>query len=150
MNPSTQEQRAARIPSLLAGAFAGLFLIAFMMLWGLALETSNLRRGLEEGFELRGTYSAIEESSGRYYRATFGYEEGTWQIDWFGMGVADGTYVETEDPNYYLLHDADGAEVGWAHLTYATGKGTGLVYIQYDDEFMRLDKNSAVPATVVQ
>ncbi len=150
MNPSTQEQRGARIPYLLAGTFAGLFLIAFMMLWGLAQETGNLRRGLEEGFELRGTYSAIEETSGRYYRATFGYEEETWQIDWFGKGVADGTYVETEDPNYYLLHDADGVEVGWAHLTYATGKGTGLVYIQYDDEFMRLDKDSAVPATVVQ
>lgn len=150
MNPSTQEQRPARIPSLLAGAFAGLFLIVFMMLWGLAQETSNLRRGFEEGFELRGTYSAIEESSGRYYRATFGYEEETWQIDWFDKGVADGTYVETEDPNYYLLHDADGVEVGWAHLTYATSKGAGLVYIQYDDEFMRLDKDSAVPAIVVQ
>ena len=113
MNPSTQEQRGARIPYLLAGTFAGLFLIAFMMLWGLALETSNLRRGFEEGFELRGTYSAIEESSGRYYRATFGREAGTWQIDWFG-------------------------------------KGTGLIYIQHDDEFMRFDKDSAVPATVVQ
>ena len=48
------------------------------------------------------------------------------------------------------IASADGVEVGWAHLTYATGTGTGLVYIQYDDEFMRLDKDSAVPATVVQ
>ena len=149
MNPSTREHRGARIPYLLAGVFAGLFLIAFMMM-GLSQETSNLRRGFEEGFELRGTYSTIEQPSGRYYRATFGYEEGTWQIDWFGKGVAHGTYDETDDPNYYLLRDADGVEVGWAHLTYATGKGTGLIYIQYGDEFMRLDKYSSTPGIVVQ
>lgn len=148
MNPSAREDRPTFLLRATAGVFAGLLVAAGIVLWGVCQDLDALHHGFDKGFELRGTYSAIEEQSGRYYRITFDYEEETWQVDWGGRNSAAGTYLTTGDPNQYQLNDAEGNIAGWAHVAYANARGEGLLYLRYGDETVKLDKRTRIPGIV--
>lgn len=112
---------------------------------GASVERDNLRRGIDEGFRLRGTYQTIPVSF------VFGYDsEDAWlRQDQQARTNTGGTIQPTADPNVYLLLDADGSEVGWAHLAHAAGD-EGMLYVRLGtDELMAFPKVADNPGVVV-
>ncbi len=108
-------------------------------------ELGNVRAGIDEGFPLRGTYQEGGLS------LIVGYDaENAWLLqDQPARAETGGTLGRTADPNVWLLLDADGAEVGWAHLAYANAKGEGTVYVRFgSDGVTELRKVDRVPGVV--
>lgn len=130
------------------GALIAALVVVSLLLTGAVTELGNMRRGMQEGFELRGSYVL----PGQFFGAGISYsliEAGDeWRWDSFDKGTSTGSGAirKTADPNSYLLVDTDGAEVGRLHLIYANVKGEGTLYV--DDgsgELYKMEKCSRVP-----
>ena len=106
-------------------------------------ERNHLRHGMEEGFELRGTYQLPSGASITFQ--VFDAER-SWEAQNGPDAVVKGTIKETVDPNIYLLEDERGEEVGWVHLAYANNEGEGVLYVRYgSDDLVEIDKVDRVP-----
>lgn len=105
-------------------AFAVIVVLAIVAA-GASAERDNLRRGIDEGFKLQGTYQEFPVSF------VFGYEaDDAWlRQDQQARTNTEGTFKATADPNVYHLFDADGSEVGWAHLAHSAAGGEGMLYV---------------------
>lgn len=120
---------------LAAAVFAGASMIG---------ELNHLRQGIEEGFELRGTYQLPSGASITFQMSDI---ERTWEAQSGPDAVVKGTIEETADPNIYLLDDERGEEVGWAHLAYANREGKGTLFVRYGtDDVVEIGKASRIPS----
>lgn len=112
------------------------------------LQVSRFMDGVENGFDLEGTYGSIADVGSPVY-ASFGLTEedsGLWQLADFGApshNPVNGRFVATADPNLYELQDEDGVSVGWASLSSVwsfLGQLDGVLYLHYGDQSFRLQK----------
>ena len=92
------------------GAAGVLLLVAVFAGVSMVGERNHLRHGMEEGFELRGTYQLPSGASITFQ--VFDAER-SWEAQNGPDAVVKGTIKETVDPNIYLLEDERGEEVGW-------------------------------------
>ncbi len=134
---------------------AGLGFLAAMVLVvcliGSAAELENMRRGMQEGFELKGTYLEPDQNTGStlsFLEDQENEERLLWQV-WDKHGSGDSGFVEgTADPNVYLLVDSEGVDVGWAHLAYSNQKAEGTLYVKFGmRDIAEMSKYSRVPMT---
>lgn len=126
-----------------AGAVGMVLLVGIFAGAGVVGERNHLRQGIEEGFELRGTYQLPGGAS-----ITFQVfdDERSWEAQSGPDAVVKGMIEETVDPNIYLLEDERGEEVGWVHLAYANGEGEGVLYVRYgSDDLVEIDKVDRIP-----
>lgn len=126
-----------------AGAVGMVLLVGIFAGAGVVGERNHLRQGIEEGFELRGTYQLPSGAS-----ITFQVfdDERSWEAQSGPDAVVKGTIEETVDPNIYLLEDERGEEVGWVHLAYANGEGEGILYVRYgSDDLVEIGKVDRIP-----
>ncbi|MBC5583853.1 hypothetical protein H8S61_06565 [Eggerthella sp. NSJ-70] len=125
------------------GAAGVLLLVAVFAGVSMVGERNHLRQGIEEGFELRGTYQLPSGASITFQ--VFDAER-SWEAQNGPDGVAKGTFKETADPNIYLLEDERGEETGWVHLAYANGDGGGTLYVRYGSgDVVEMGKVSRTP-----
>lgn len=125
------------------GAAGVLLLVAVFAGVSMVGERNHLRQGIEEGFELRGTYQLPSGASITFQ--VFDAER-SWEAQNGSYAVVKGTIKETVDPNIYLLEDERGEEVGWVHLVYANNEGEGILYVRYgSDDLVEIDKVDRVP-----
>ena len=125
------------------GAAGVLLLVAVFAGVSMVGERNHLRHGMEEGFELRGTYQLPSGASITFQ--VFDAER-SWEAQTGPDAVVKGTIKETVDPNIYLLEDERGEEVGWVHLAYANNEGEGVLYVRYgSDDLVEIDKVDRVP-----
>ena len=113
------------------GAAGVLLLVAVFAGVSMVGERNHLRHGMEEGFELRGTYQLPSGASITFQ--VFDAER-SWEAQNGPDAVVKGTIKETVDPNIYLLEDERGEEVGWVHLAYANNEGEGVLYVRYGSD----------------
>ena len=123
-----------------AAGLAFILLVAgVIFLSAAATDRDVTHRGIQEGFELHGSYTQLDQVPGMSTTVTFEMQEDarTWRVQSPGEPDRTGPVEETMDPNVYLLKDDAGAEVGWAHLAYANLKGEGTLFIRFgsDDPF---------------
>lgn len=142
------------------GGLVVLLLAIILVLASMLGDHNRTAKGIEEGFELIGTYQtalhptddpAVFESAGVQMTFTVGNEE-SGKVPWVvwkennESALGDGFIKGTIDPNVYLLEDESGSKVGWAHLAYSNNKGEGTLYLQYDSyETSELSKVARVP-----
>ena len=120
------------------GAAGVLLLVAVFAGVSMVGERNHLRHGMEEGFELRGTYQLPSGASITFQ--VFDAERSR-EAQNGPDAVVKGTIKETVDPNIYLLEDERGEEVGWVHLAYANNEGEGVLYVRYgSDDLVEIDK----------
>ena len=125
------------------GAAGVLLLVAVFAGVSMVGERNHLRHGMEEGFELRGTYQLPSGASITFQMFD---AERSWEAQHGPDAVVKGTIKETVDPNIYLLEDERGEEVGWVHLAYANNEGEGVLYVRYgSDDLVEIDKVDRVP-----
>ena len=125
------------------GAAGVLLLVAVFAGVSMVGERNHLRHGMEEGFELRGTYQLPSGASITFQ--VFDAER-SWEAQNGPDAVVKGTIKETVDPNIYLLEDERGEEVGWVHLDLAINDGEGVLYVRYgSDDLVEIDKVDRVP-----
>lgn len=125
------------------GAAGVLLLVAVFAGVSMVGERNHLRHGMEEGFELRGTYQLPSGASITFQ--VFDAER-SWEAQNGPDAVVKGTIKETVDPNIYLLEDERGEEVSWVHLAYANNEGEGVLYVRYgSDDLVEIDKVDRVP-----
>lgn len=130
------------------GVAAALLLAFALWVSNMAGELNSTRQGIEEGFELRGTYQRERPAGGIDTIAFQTFDgERTWGAS-DGLGAsAKGTFEGTADPNCYLLEDEAGSEVGWAHLAYANNAGEGVLYVRFEaGEVVELRKVDRIPS----
>lgn len=134
-----------------AGVAAVALLAAVFVGASAAGELNRLRQGMEEGFELRGTYQGEprDDGIGTIAFQTFDGER-SWGASSGPGASAEGTFKDTVDPNCYVLEDADGNEVGWVHLAYAGDSENRVVlYVRYGtDDLVEMRKVDRVPSYV--
>lgn len=136
----------ARIGAVAAGAA---LLVALFAAAGMAGELNRFRQGVDEGFELRGTYQLIAGTRGESITFQVFDEERSWEAQ-DGSNSVKGAIKETADPNVYLLIDEHGDEAGWVHLAFANNEGEGTLYVRYGSgELIEMRKASRIPTYVV-
>lgn len=110
-------------------------------------ELNGLRKGIEEGFELKGAYvKPVQDGS----VVSFYEDRQSGDLLWKAqdrLGGSEGGRVDgTVDPNVYVLSDADGVSVGWVHLSYSNREAEGDLYLQYDEgDVVKLERLSRTP-----
>lgn len=133
---------------------AGILLIALLAgaasLLIYVKESNTLRQGVQNGFELTGTYQNIAASTIVTFTVFHEEDDGRmWQLQDSDQIRNQGEVVSTLDPNYYLLKSADGSEIGWIHLAYSDSEGKGMLYLGYEgDELVELPKVGRYPTTI--
>ena len=100
------------------GVAGALLLVGIFAVANAVGDSNAMRRGIDEGFELRGTYQ--------------------------GDPGRDG--IGTVDPNIYVLEDESGNGVGWVHLAYSDAQGAGALYVRYGaGDLVEMRKVDRVP-----
>ena len=136
------EDLVADIDQALALLLVGIFAVAN------AVGDSNaMRRGIDEGFELRGTYQG---DPGRDGIGTIAFQtldgEPSWEASKAPGAHVKGAFKETVDPNIYVLEDESGNGVGWVHLAYSDAQGAGALYVRYGaGDLVEMRKVDRVP-----
>ena len=125
------------------GAAGVLLLVAVFAGVSMVGERNHLRHGMEEGFELRGTYQLPSGASITFQ--VFDAER-SWEAQNGPDAVVKGTIKETVVPKICRLEDERGEGVGWVHLAYANNEGEGVLYVRYgSDNLVEIDKVDRVP-----
>lgn len=110
-------------------------------------ENDRMRRGIESGFSLSGTYvKPIQDGS------LLSFGEGPDKGDgwlWWAYDGSEGSRGRirfTSDPNCYILEEFDGNEIGLVNLAYTKGADEGTLYVRFGEEdFIQMIKiNGAV------
>ena len=100
------------------GVAGALLLVGIFAVANAVGDSNAMRRGIDEGFELRGAYQ--------------------------GDPGRDG--IGTVDPNIYVLEDESGNGVGWVHLAYSDAQGAGALYVRYGaGDLVEMRKVDRVP-----
>lgn len=112
-----------------------------VMVQGARLSLAEKADGGFDGFwQLSGYWDgpvrmfAVEQESQDSEKGQGSSRVGAWQsFEKREPQVANGGFVRTNDPNVIILQDEDGAEVGWAHVSYSAGRlgQEGYVYAEY-------------------
>lgn len=131
--------RSVRIAKVVFGV--GLAVSLFANIWAF-MSIANLKEGGREGFYLPGTYQIEDDASATIAFAADSQDmrEGVWQwrpnhTEWLA-----GSYVSSEDPNYFLLVDSDGSEVGYVDLRYGSKTDDGFLYLSIEDKVLPMIK----------
>lgn len=99
------------------GVAGALLLVGIFAVANAVGDSNAMRRGIDEGFELRGTYQG---DPGRDGIGTIAFQtldgEPSWEASKAPGAHVKGAFKETVDPNIYVLEDESGNGVGWVHL----------------------------------
>ena len=108
------------------GVAGALLLVGIFAVANAVGDSNAMRRGIDEGFELRGTYQG---DPGRDGIGTIAFQtldgEPSWEASKAPGAHVKGAFKETVDPNIYVLEDESGNGVGWVHLAYSDAQGAG-------------------------
>ena len=120
--------------------------LAIAIIFSLGHQAGRFADGFEHGFKLQGTWQTLQENGEPLY-ASFGFskaDEGVWQIaDFAADAPVNGYFETTGDPNFFLLQNEQGEEVGWANVAFTSsfaGHIDGLAYVQYGEACYRVAK----------
>ena len=121
----------------MSSPIVNLVLVALLVVGAVALlgemrTNKQLASGLEQGFELRGTFahnSSLERSM--YFEANEGQGRITWAARTERSGYVTGVVSETGDPNVYRLITDDNDEYAMVHIAYSNPHD-GKLYVSYD------------------
>ena len=95
------------------GVAGALLLVGIFAVANAVGDSNAMRRGIDEGFELRGTYQG---DPGRDGIGTIAFQTLDGEPSW-EASKAPGAHVkgafEAVDPNIYVLEDESGNRVGW-------------------------------------
>ncbi|MDB1806428.1 hypothetical protein ABG957_00130 [Eggerthella lenta] len=129
------------------GVAGALLLVGIFAVANAVGDSNAMRRGIDEGFELRGTYQG---DPGRDGIGTIAFQtldgEPSWEASKAPGAHVKGAFKETVDPNIYVLEDESGNEVGWVHLAYSDAQGAGALYVRYGaGDLVEMRKVDRVP-----
>ena len=114
------------------GVAGALLLVGIFAVANAVGDSNAMRRGIDEGFELRGAYQG---DPGRDGIGTIAFQTLDGEPSW-----------EAVDPNVYVLEDESGNEVGWVHLAYSDAQGAGALYVRYGaGDLVEMRKVDRVP-----
>ena len=129
------------------GVAGALLLVGIFAVANAVGDSNAMRRGIDEGFELRGTYQG---DPGRDGIGTIAFQtldgEPSWEASKAPGAHVKGAFKETVDPNIYVLEDESGNGVGWVHLAYSDAQGAGALYVRYGaGDLVEMRKVDRVP-----
>ncbi|MBY4797149.1 hypothetical protein K6V98_02060 [Collinsella sp. AGMB00827] len=130
-----------RILLILSAAVSALVVVLLFMLIGQQNKFANMIRGIQEGFELKGTYVPYSGSGpiSRDPSVSIYFDDSaedatiTWGSRTRETFYVTGTATATEDPHIYMLTKATVERYGIVHLNYMNA-GEGMLYFSKDGE----------------
>ena len=110
------------------GVAGALLLVGIFAVANAVGDSNAMRRGIDEGFELRGTYQG---DPGRDGIGTIAFQTLDGEPSW-EASKAPGAHVK--------------GEVGWVHLAYSDAQGAGALYVRYGaGDLVEMRKVDRVP-----